>query len=79
MEGGGAMALVEDAVTAAAEEADDGRGGQRCAVYSFLVQLFFSQSPPLPLKAKAMVQLLSFLLQTLLVDCCFHRFHHCHH
>jgi hypothetical protein len=52
-EGGSATATVEEAATAAAEEADNGRGGQRCAVYSFLVRLFFSPSPPLPLKAKA--------------------------
>ncbi len=78
-EGGSAVATVEEAATAAAEEADNGRGRQQCAVYSFLVQLFFSPSPPLPLKAKAMVWPLSFLLQTLLVDCCHHRFHHCCH
>jgi hypothetical protein len=78
-EGGSATAMVEEAATAAAEEADNGQGGQRCAVYSFLVRLFFSPSPPPPLKAKAMVQLLSFLPQTLLVDCCLHRFHNCRH
>ncbi len=39
-EGGSATATVEEAATVAAEEADDGRGGQRCAVYSFLVRLF---------------------------------------
>ncbi len=50
-EGGSATATVEEAVTAAADKADNGRGGQRCAVYSFLVRLFFSPSPPLPLKA----------------------------
>jgi hypothetical protein len=68
MEGESPAATVEEVATAAAEEADDGRGGQRCAVYSFLVQIFFSPSPPLQLKAKAMVWPLSFLLQTLLVD-----------
>jgi hypothetical protein len=77
-EGGSATAMVEEAATVAAEEADDGRGGQRCAVYIFLVRLFFSPSPPLPLNAKATVRLLSFLLQTLLVDCCLHCFNHCH-
>jgi hypothetical protein len=41
-EGGSAMAWVEETATVAAEKADDGQGGQRCAVYSFLVQLFFS-------------------------------------
>jgi hypothetical protein len=35
-------ATVEEAAMAAAEEAEDGRGGGRCAVYSFLVRLFFS-------------------------------------
>jgi hypothetical protein len=78
-EGGSTTATVEEAAMVAAEEADDGRGGQRCAVYSFLVQLFFSLSPPLPLKAEAMVRPLSFLPQTLLVDCCLHPFHHCRH
>jgi hypothetical protein len=78
-EGGSATAMVEEAATAAAEEADDGRGGRCCAVYSFLVRLFFSPSPPLPLKAEAMVRPLLFLPQTLLVDCCLHRFHHCRH
>ncbi len=34
-EGGSATATVEEAVTAAAEEADIGWGGQHCAVYSF--------------------------------------------
>jgi hypothetical protein len=62
-EGGSAMETVEEAATAAAEEADDGRGGQRCAVYSILVRLFFSPTPPLPLKAEATVRLLSFLLR----------------
>jgi hypothetical protein len=76
-EGGSSTATVEEAATAAAEEADDERGGQRCAVYSFLVQLFFSSSLPLPLKAEATVRPLLFLPQTLLVDCCLHRFHHC--
>ncbi len=71
-EGWSAMATVEEAAMAAAEEADDGRGGLRCAVNSFLVRLFFS-------KAKATVRPLSFLPQTLLVDCCLHRFHHCCH
>jgi hypothetical protein len=67
MGGGSARATVEEAARAAAEEADDGRGGRHCAVYSFLVQLFFSPSPspPLRLKAEAMVQPLSFLPQTL--------------
>jgi hypothetical protein len=37
-EGGSAMATVEEVGMAAAEEADDGRGGQCCAVYSFLVR-----------------------------------------
>jgi hypothetical protein len=78
-EGGSATTMVEEAATAAAEEADDGQGGRRCAVYSFLVRLFFSPSPPLPLKAEAMVRPLSFLPQTLLVDYCLHRFHHCRH
>jgi hypothetical protein len=78
-EGGSAAATVEEVATAAAEEADDGRVGRRCAVYSFLVRLFFSQSPPLPLKAEATVRLLLFLPQTLLVDCCLHSFHNCHH
>jgi hypothetical protein len=78
-EGRSATATVEVAAMVAAEEADDGRGRQRCAAYSFLVQLFFSPSLPLPLKAKATVGLLSFLPQTLLVDCCLHRFHHCCH
>ncbi len=64
-EGGSALAMIEEAVTVAAEEADDGTGWQRCAVYSFLVRLFFSPSPPLPLKAEAMVRPLSFLPQTL--------------
>jgi hypothetical protein len=78
-EGGSATATVEEAAMAAAEEADDWRDGQHCAVYSLLVQLFFPPSPPLPLKAKATVRPLSFLPQTLLVDCCLHHFHHCHH
>jgi hypothetical protein len=78
-EGGNATAMVEEAATVAADEVDDGRGGQHCAIYCFLVRFFFSPSPPLPLKAKAMVQPLLFLPQTLLVDCCLHRFHHCHH
>ena len=60
-EGGSVTAMVEEAATAAAEEADNGRGGRRCAVYSFLFQLFFSPSPPLPLKAEATVQPLLFL------------------
>ncbi len=55
-EGGSAMAMVEEAATAAAEEADNGRGGQCCAEYSFLFRLFFSPSPPLPLKAEATVR-----------------------
>ncbi len=50
-EGGSTMATVEEAAMVAAEEVDNGRGGLRCAVYSFLVRLFFSPSPPLPLKA----------------------------
>ncbi len=78
-EGGARREMLEEAATAAAEEANNGRGRQCCAVYSFLVRLFFSLSPPLPLKAKATVRPLSFLPQTLLVDCCLHRFHHCHH
>jgi hypothetical protein len=78
-EGGSATATVEEAARVAAEEVDDGRGGQHCEVYSFLVQLFLSPSPLLPLKAKAMVRPLLFLPQTLLVDCCLHRFHHCRH
>ncbi len=78
-EGGSTTAMVEEAVTVAAKEAEDGQGGQRCAVYSFLVRLFFSPSPPLTLKAEAAVWPLLFLLQTLLVDCCLHRFHHCRH
>jgi hypothetical protein len=78
-EGGSATAMVEEAATAAAEEADDGRGRLRCAVYSFLVRLFFSPSPPLPMKAEATVRPLSFLPQTLLVDFCLHHFHHCRH
>jgi hypothetical protein len=41
-EGGSATAMVEEAGTAAAEEVVDGQGGQCCAVYSFLVRLFFS-------------------------------------
>ncbi len=36
-EGGSATKTVEEAATVAAEEADDGRGGRGCAVYSFLV------------------------------------------
>ncbi len=36
-EGGSAMATVKEAIMVAAEEADDGRGGQCCAVHSFLV------------------------------------------
>jgi hypothetical protein len=36
-EGRSATATVEEAATVAADEADDGRGGLRCAVYSFLV------------------------------------------
>ncbi len=64
-EGGSTTAMVEEAAMAAAEEADDGQGGQRCAVYSFLVQLLFSLSPPKPLKAEASVRLLLFLPQTL--------------
>jgi hypothetical protein len=64
-EGGSVTATVEEAATAAAEEADDGRSGRRCAVYSFLVQLFLSPSPPLPLKAKVTMRPLSFLPQTL--------------
>ncbi len=40
-EGGRKMAMVEEMATAAAEEADDGQGRQRCAVFSFLVRLFF--------------------------------------
>jgi hypothetical protein len=64
-EGGSVTAMVEEAAMASAEEADDGQGGQRCAVYSFLVRLFFSPSPPLPLKAEATVRPLLFLLQTL--------------
>jgi hypothetical protein len=55
-EGGSATAMIEEAARAAAEKADDGRCGRRCAVYSFLVRLFFSPSPPLPLKAKATVR-----------------------
>jgi hypothetical protein len=55
-EGGSATATVEVVAVVAAEEADDGRGGQCCAVYSFLVRLFFSPSPPLPLKAEATVR-----------------------
>ncbi len=78
-ERGSVTATVEEAATAAADEADDGRGGQCYAVYSFLVRLFFSPSPPLPLKAKATVRPLLFLPQTLLVDCCLHHFHHCRH
>jgi hypothetical protein len=78
-EGGSTTAMVEEAATAAAEEADNGWGRRRCAVYSFLVQLFSSPSPPLPLKAEAAVRLLFFLPQTLLVDCCLHHFHHCRH
>ncbi len=78
-EGGSATATVEEAATAAGDKADDGRGGRRCAVYSFLVRLFFSPSPPLSLKAQATVRPLSFLPQTLLVDCCLHHFHHCRH
>jgi hypothetical protein len=78
-ERGSATAMVEEVATAAAEEADNGRGGQRCAVYSFLVRLFFSPSPPLPLKAEAMGLLLSFLPQTLLNDYCLLCFHHCCH
>jgi hypothetical protein len=34
-EGGSALATVEEAATAAADEADDGQGGQRCAVFFF--------------------------------------------
>ncbi len=34
-EGGCVTATVEEAAMAAAEEVEDGRGGQRCAVYSF--------------------------------------------
>ncbi len=78
-EGWSVMATVEEAATAAAEDADDGWGGQRCAVYSFLVQLFFLPSPPLLLKTKVTVRPLSFFPQTLLVNCCLYRFHHCHH
>jgi hypothetical protein len=78
-EGESATAMVEEAAMAAAEDVDDGRGGQRCAVYSFLVRLFFSPLPPMPLKAKATVRPLSFFPQTLLVDFCLHRFHHCQH
>jgi hypothetical protein len=78
-EGRSATAMVAKAAMAAAGEADDGWGGRRCAVYSLLVRLFFSPSPPLPLKAEATVRPLSFLPQTLLVDCCLHCFHHCRH
>jgi hypothetical protein len=78
-EGGSVRATVEEVATAAADKADDGQGSQRCAVYSFLVRLFFSPSPPLPLKAKATAWPLLFLLQTLLVDCSLHRFHYCCH
>jgi hypothetical protein len=34
-EGGSMTAMVEKAVTAAADEVDDGRSGQCCAVYFF--------------------------------------------
>ncbi len=40
-EGGSLTAMVEEVATVAADETDDGRGRGRCAVYSFLVQLFF--------------------------------------
>jgi hypothetical protein len=50
--GGSAMATVEE-VAAAAEEADDGQIRWRLCGNFFLVQLFFSLSPPPPLKAKA--------------------------
>jgi hypothetical protein len=40
-EGGSATAMVEEPATAAADEADDGWGGQCFAVYSFLVRFFF--------------------------------------
>jgi hypothetical protein len=61
-------------MTVAAEEADDGRGRATLGrIFSF-VQLLFSPSPPLPLKAEATVRLLSFFPQTLLVDCCLYRF-----
>jgi hypothetical protein len=40
-EGGSMMATVEEAATVAAEEAEDGRGGQRCAVYSFFSPIVF--------------------------------------
>jgi hypothetical protein len=36
-EGESATATVEEVATVAAEEADDGLGGQRCAVYSIVV------------------------------------------
>ncbi len=39
-EGGSTTAMVEETATATAEEAVDGRGGQCCAVYSFLVRFF---------------------------------------
>ncbi len=41
-EGGSLMATVEERATMAAEEADDGWGGRRCAVYSFLVVGYLS-------------------------------------
>jgi hypothetical protein len=72
--GGSVTATVEEAMMAAAEEVDDGRGRATLGRIYFFVQLFFSPSPPLPLKAKATVWLLSFLPQTLLVDCCLYRF-----
>jgi hypothetical protein len=53
------MAMVEEATMVAAEDADDGWVGRwLCSVF-FLVRLFFSLSPPPPLKAKAMGQSLA--------------------
>ncbi len=72
--GGSVTATVEEAMTVAAEEADDGRGRATLGRIVFLVKLFFSPSPPLPLKAEATVRSLSFLPQTFLVDCCLYRF-----
>ncbi len=42
MGGGGVTATVEEAMTAAAEEADDGRGGQRWAGYFFSPIIFLT-------------------------------------
>ncbi len=41
-EGGSMTAMVEEAATAAADEADDGQGGRRCAVNFFSLIIFLT-------------------------------------